>query len=93
MALWFLDKAVWFVLAAVLEGILLPSNVAAKATLCLYLVKHFDIYVQMCCKRYNIIFSTFSLKFTSKICFQKEVIHNFKNHTFWSRDQLRTYSF
>ena len=28
-----------FVLAAVLEGILLPSNMAAKTTLCLYLVK------------------------------------------------------
>ena len=34
----------------------------------------------MCCKRYYIIFSTFSLKFKCKICVQKEVIHNFKNH-------------
>ena len=34
----------------------------------------------MCCKRYHIIFSTFSLKFKCKICVQKEVIHNFKNH-------------
>ena len=28
-----------FVLAAMLEGILLPSNMAAKTTFCLYLVK------------------------------------------------------
>ena len=34
----------------------------------------------MCCKHYHIIFSTFSLKFKCKICVQKEVIHNFKNH-------------
>ena len=40
----------------------------------------FDSYAQMCCKRYHIIFSTFSLKFKCKICVQKEVIHNFKNH-------------
>ena len=34
----------------------------------------------MCCKRYYIIFSTFSLKFKCKICVQKEVIRNFQNH-------------
>ena len=32
----------------------------------------------MCCKRYHIIFSTFSLKFKYKICVQKEVINDFK---------------
>ena len=37
-------------------------------------------YAQMCCKRYHIIFSTFSLEFKCKICVQREVIHNFKNH-------------
>ena len=40
----------------------------------------FYSYAQMCCKRYHIIFSTFSLKFKCKICVQREVIHNFKNH-------------
>ena len=39
------------------------------------------------------MFSTFSLKFKYKISVQEEVIHNFKKITFWSRDQLRTYSF
>ena len=30
MALWFFNKVVWFVLATMLEGILLLSNMAAK---------------------------------------------------------------
>ena len=44
----------------------------------------------MCCKRYHIIFSTFSLKFKCKICVQREVTHNFKNHILVT---WRTYSF
>ena len=36
----------------------------------------FDSYVQMCYKRYHIIFGTFSLKFKGKIFVQKAVIHN-----------------
>ena len=36
----------------------------------------------MCCKRYHVIFSTFSLKFKCKICVQKEVSHNFKKWHF-----------
>ena len=52
----------------------------------------FDSYAQMCWKCYHIIFSTISLKFKCKISVEKEVIHSFKI-TFWSRDQLGTYSF
>ena len=37
-------------------------------------------YSQMYCRRYHIIFSIFSLKFKCKICVQREVIRNFKNH-------------
>ena len=50
----------------------------------------FHIYAQMCCKRYHIIFSTFSVKFKCKICVQKEVIHNFKIHILvtWSFTNL-----
>ena len=44
MALWFFNKVVSFVLAAIfMEGILLPSNMAAKTTFCLYLVKRLII--------------------------------------------------
>ena len=39
MVLSFFNKLVGFVLAAMLEGILLPSNMAAKITFCIYLVK------------------------------------------------------
>ena len=35
----------------------------------------------MCCKRYYIIFSTFSLKFKCKICIQKEVMSYFGHVT------------
>ena len=41
----------------------------------------FHSYAQMCCKRYHIIFSTFSLKIKCKIGVQREVTHNFKNYT------------
>ena len=78
------NKVVCFVLAAMLEGILLPSNKAAKTGVCLYLVKCNDSYAQMCCKRYYVIFSTFSLTFKCKICVQKEVIHNFKKNILFS---------
>ena len=84
MALWFFNKVVWLVLPAMLEGILLPSNMAAaKATFWLY--KTFDSYAQMCVKRYHIIFSTFSLKFKCKICVKKtnKKTTN-KKITFWS---------
>ena len=64
MALWFFNKVAWFVLAAMLEGILLLSNMATTE-------KTFDSEAQMCCKRYHFVFSTFSLKFKYKICFQK----------------------
>ena len=61
----------------------LPSNIAAKTTFCLDLVKCLIVYAQMCCKRSHSNFSKFSLKFKCKICVQKEVhvhvIHNFKH--------------
>ena len=79
MALWFFNNVVWFVLAAMLEGILLPSNMAAKTTFCLYLVKRVTVTLRCAV---NVTTSCFqhSLKFNWKIWVQKEVIHNFKNH-------------
>ena len=54
----------------------------------------FDSYTQMCSKHYHIIFSTHSLKFKCNICVQKEVkLFVIFKITFWSRDQLPTYSF
>ena len=57
-----------------------------------YILLTFDSYAQMCCKHYHMIFSTFSLKFKCKICVQKEVIHNFKNHILVG-DHLQTFLF
>ena len=79
MALWFFNNVVWFVLAAMLEGILLPLNMAAQTTFCLYLVKRVTVTLRCAV---NVTTSSFqhSLKFNWKIWVQKEVIHNFKNH-------------
>ena len=81
MALWFFNKVVWFVLAAMLEGILLPSNMAAKTSFCLDLVKRLIVALRCAV---NVPTSTFQhspwslrAKFVLR---EKEVIHNFKNH-------------
>ena len=76
MALWFFNKVVWLVLTAMLEGILLPSNMAAKTTFCLYLVKGLIVTLR-CAVNVTTFFSTISLKFKCKIFVQKEVIHRF----------------
>ena len=78
MALWFTNKVVWFVLAAMLEGILLSSNMAAKTTCYLYLDK--CLIVTLRCA-VNVTTSSFQhFSWSCKICVQKEVIHNCKNH-------------
>ena len=43
MALFFFSKVVSFVLPAMLEGMLLPFNIAAKISSCLYLVETFIV--------------------------------------------------
>ena len=80
MALWFFNKVVWFVLAAMLEGILLPSNMAAKTTFCLYLVKRLIVTLRCAENVTTSSFQHFPWSFGFKIHVQKEVIHNFKNH-------------
>ena len=78
MAFWFTNKVVWFVLAAMLEGILLSSNMAAKTTCYLYLDK--CLIVTLRCA-VNVTTSSFQhFSWSCKICVQKEVIHNCKNH-------------
>ena len=63
-------------------GHALALNMAAKITSCLYLVQRFILPLRCAV---NVITSSFnmkvpSLKFKCKICVQREVIHNFKNH-------------
>ena len=69
-----------FVLADVLEGILLPSNMAAKTTFCLYLVKRLIFTLRCALNVTTSSFQHFPWSFGFKIYVQKEVIHNFKNH-------------
>ena len=71
-----------FVFAAMLEDILLPSNMTAKTTLCLDLVKRLIVKLGCAVKVPSLTFSAFSLKFMCKICVQKGVIHNvLKSHS------------
>ena len=79
MALWFFNKVVWFVLAAMLEGILLPSNMAAKTTFSLYLVKRVIVMLR-CAVNIGTYFQYFLWMFKGTICVQKGILHYFKNH-------------
>ena len=56
MALWFFNKVVSFVLAAMFDGILLPSNMAAKTTFRLDLAQR--LIVRLICV-VNVPTSTF----------------------------------
>ena len=80
MALWLFSKVVWFVLAAMLEGMVLPSNMAAKTTSCSYLVQRFIVTLRCAVNVITSSFQHFSWSLSAKFVFRKEVIHNFKNH-------------
>ena len=91
MALWFFNKGVWFVLAAMLEGILLPSNMVAKTTSCVYPVKYLLVTLKCAVNVTTSSFQHFPLSLSAKIvlCPERGTV----KIRFWSRDQLRTYSF
>ena len=83
MALWFFNKVVWFVLAAVLEGILLPSNMAGKTSLCLYLVKRLIVTRRCAVNVATSSFQHFPWSLRARfVSVQKEIIHNFKKSHF-----------
>ena len=92
MALWFFNKVVWFVLAAMLEGILLPSNMAAKTTFFLYLVKRFIVSLRCSVNVTTSSFQHFPWSLSVKFVFRKRWLIILKI-IFWSRDQPRTYWF
>ena len=64
----------------------------AKTTFCLYLVKRLIVTLRCALNVTTSSFQHFPGTLSAKFVFRTEVIHNFKI-TFWSRDQLRTYSF
>ena len=75
-----------------LEGILLPSNMAAKTTFCLYLVKCLIVILRCAANVTTSSFQHFPWSLSPKFVFRKRYFMILRI-TFWSHDQLRTYSF
>ena len=82
ITLWFLNKVVWLVLAAKLEGILLPSNMAVKTTFCIYLVKRLLVTLRCPVNVTTSSFQHFLWSLSAKFAFKKEVINSFKKSHF-----------
>ena len=88
MALWFFNKVVWFVLAAMLEGILLPSNMAAKTTFCLYLVKRLIVKHRCAVHVTKSVCRHFPWSLVQNLCSKRGNSFIILKITFWSCDQL-----
>ena len=65
------QQVVWFVLAAMLEGILLPSNMVAKTTFCLYLVKCLVVKLKCAANVTTPSFQHFPWSLSAKFVFRK----------------------
>ena len=89
MALWFFKKVVWFELACICMIIFLPSNMVAKTIFASILPIVWWVLSDELLMVPRVLINI-SLKFKCKIHIQKEVI--LKKITFWSCEQLRTYS-
>ena len=71
-ALWFLNKVVWFAwLASMLEDLLLPSNMAAKTTFCLHLVKRWIVTLRCAVNFTTSSFQHFPWSLSAKFVFRK----------------------
>ena len=79
-------------LASMLEGILLPSNMAAKTTFCLCLVKRLIVTLRCAVNVTIASFQHLPWSLSAKFVFRKRLFIILKI-TFWSRDKLQTYSF
>ena len=83
------SSIILFVLATMLEGILLPSNMAPCTTFCLhYLVKHSIVTLRCAVNITTSSFQHFLWSLSAKFVFRKRLFINLKA-TVWSRDQLR----
>ena len=88
MALWFFNKVVWFVLAAMLEGIFLPSKMAAKTTFCLYLVERLIVTLRFAVNVTTSSFQQFSWSLGAKFLFSYELTHFKKMVRVWKTKSL-----
>ena len=75
----FFNKVVWFAFAAKLKGILLPSNMAARTTFCLYTI-YLIVALRCALNVTTSSFQHFPVKFKCKMFVLKDVILNFRNH-------------
>ena len=75
-----------------LEGILLPFNMAAKTTFCLYLAKRLIFTFRRAVNVTTSSFQHFPQSLSAKFVFRERQFIILKI-TFWSHDHLRTYSF
>ena len=71
MALRFFNKMVRFVVAAMLEGILLPSSKAATTTFCLYHVKRLIVSLRCAVNVTTSSFQHFPRRLSAKVAFKK----------------------
>ena len=78
-------------LAAMLEGTLLPLNIAAKTTFCLYIVKRLIVTLRRADVT-TLSSQHFPRSLGAKFVFRKRQFITLKI-TVWSRDQLQTYPF
>ena len=87
MTPWFFNKVLWFVLAAMLEVILLPSNMAAKTTFCLYPVKHLIVTLRCVVNVTTSSFQHVPWSLSAKFVFRKKQLIMLKI-TFWPATNL-----
>ena len=74
MALWFFKKVVWFVLATMWEGILLPSNMVAKSNFCFCLVKRLIVMLKCAVNVNTSSFQQFPLSLSAKFLFGNSLL-------------------
>ena len=74
MALWFFKKVVWFVLATMWEGILLPSNMVAKSNFCFCLVKRLIVMLKCAVYVTTSSFQQFPLSLSAKFLFGNSLL-------------------
>ena len=94
MALWFFNRVVWFVLDA-MEGILLPSNMAAKTTFCLYLVQRLIVTLRCAVNVITSSFQHFPWRLSAKFVFRERyfIENSYKTAiiSYWRESDYKTF--
>ena len=95
MGLWFFHKVVWFVLASVLEGMLLPSKMAAKTTFWLYLVQRLIVTLRCAVNVITSSFQHFPRRLSAKFVFRERYFteNSYKTAiiSYWRESDYKTF--